>query len=205
MHKKKHVRARSSFECGQRVWARQFNRAREAPWCPATVVKCAHPLYWVRLTDGQVHKRHINQLYSQALDGSGRPELDGDVKDNDAALQPAAAEPADDCRTAGGPEQTAGASRRRAGDVLTGGPLADAALDSGDARTSITPPSGADVPDRSSVGSSRGAASDSNRDAAADSVPTNSGERDAEGAVPNEDSAVRSRRYPLRVRRPVIR
>ena len=63
-HKRKHVRVRSAFECGQTVWARQFGAGKSA-WCQSVVVKCSHPLYWVRLSNGQVHKRHINQLYSQ--------------------------------------------------------------------------------------------------------------------------------------------
>ena len=63
-HKRKHVRVRSALECGQTVWARQFGAGKSA-WCQSVVVKCSHPLYWVRLSNGQVHKRHINQLYSQ--------------------------------------------------------------------------------------------------------------------------------------------
>ena len=48
-HKSKHVRTRAVFKCGQTVWARQFQKGRTASWCPAVVLRCCHPLYWVRM------------------------------------------------------------------------------------------------------------------------------------------------------------
>ena len=76
--KRRNVKSRACLQVGQKVWARRFSRGREVEWCPAVVLTCLHPLYTVKMSNGQVHKRHINQLYTQRaaepnVDNGGRP------------------------------------------------------------------------------------------------------------------------------------
>ncbi|XP_043232552.1 uncharacterized protein LOC122386900 isoform X3 [Amphibalanus amphitrite] len=99
-HRRKCPTKRQPFEIGQLVWARQYGR--HAPlWATAVVKKCLHPLYWVVL-NGQMQKRHMNQLCAQDVTApepevtapepevtAPEPEVAADRRTVDLALMPA--------------------------------------------------------------------------------------------------------------------
>ncbi|KAF0292233.1 hypothetical protein FJT64_009747 [Amphibalanus amphitrite] len=92
-HRRKCPTKRQPFEIGQLVWARQYGR--HAPlWATAVVKKCLHPLYWVVL-NGQMQKRHMNQLCAQDVTApepevtAPEPEMAADRRTVDLALMPA--------------------------------------------------------------------------------------------------------------------